>query len=39
MAVIPKQADEFTCTSFFLVRHRSRLASCPGEPEVCADCA
>ena len=39
MAVIPKQADEFTCTSCFLVQHRSRLASRPGEPPVCADCA
>jgi hypothetical protein len=39
MAVIPKQADEFTCTSCFLVQHRSRLASRPGEPLVCADCA
>ena len=38
-AVIPKQADEFTCTSCFLVQHRSRLASRPGEPPVCADCA
>ena len=25
--VIPKQADEFTCSSCFLVHHRSRLAS------------
>src|SRR6201998_4619576 len=25
--VIPKQADEFTCSSCFLVQHRSRLAS------------
>ncbi|MDH6288152.1 hypothetical protein M2275_003058 [Rhodococcus opacus] len=25
--VIPKQADEFTCTSYFLVHHRSRLAN------------
>ena len=39
MPVIPKQADEFTCTSCFLVQHRSRLASRPGEPRVCADCA
>ena len=39
MPVIPKQADEFTCTACFLVQHRSRLASRPGEPSVCADCA
>jgi len=38
MPVIPKQADEFTCTSCFLVQHRSRVASRPGEPAVCADC-
>ena len=25
--VVPKQADEFTCSSCFLVHHRSRLAS------------
>ena len=35
--VIPKQSDEFTCTSCFLVHHRSRLA----EPQqlLCRDCA
>ena len=27
MPVIPKQADEFTCASCFLVQHRSRIAS------------
>jgi hypothetical protein len=35
--VIPKQADEFTCTSCFLVHHRSRLA--PGGQLICRDCA
>ena len=25
--VLPRQADEFTCTSCFLVHHRSQLAS------------
>ena len=39
MPVIPKKADEFTCSSCFLVQHRSRLASRPGEPSVCAGCA
>ena len=39
MVVIPKRADEFTCTSCFLVQHRSRLASRPGQPPVCTDCA
>ena len=37
--VIPKQADEFTCSRCFLVHHRSRLASEEGEVMVCADCA
>ncbi|MGV9861752.1 DUF4193 domain-containing protein [Rhodococcus koreensis] len=35
--VLPKQADEFTCTSCFLVHHRSRLAD-PGQL-ICRDCA
>ncbi len=37
--VIPKQADEFTCTVCFLVQHRSRLARGGAGAEVCADCA
>jgi hypothetical protein len=39
MPVIPKQADEFTCSSCFLVQHRSRLATGPAGPLVCIDCA
>ena len=39
MLVIPKRADEFTCTCCFLVQYRSRLASHPGRPPVCTDCA
>ena len=35
--VIPKQADEFTCTSCFLVHHRSRLADTA--QQLCRDCA
>ncbi|MDF3312832.1 DUF4193 domain-containing protein [Rhodococcus sp. T2V] len=35
--VIPKKADEFTCTSCFLVQHRSRLAD--SEQMICRDCA
>lgn len=35
--VIPKQADEFTCTSCFLVHHRSRLAD--SARLICTDCA
>ena len=35
--VTPRQADEFTCTSCFLVQHESRRAT-PGV-DVCRDCA
>jgi len=37
--VIPKQADEFTCTSCFLVHHRSRLANTANGSMLCTDCA
>ena len=37
--VVPKQADEFTCSSCFLVHHRSRLASDANGQLVCMDCA
>ena len=37
--VLPRQADEFTCSSCFLVHHRSRLASEKGGMLVCTDCA
>jgi Domain of unknown function (DUF4193) len=37
--VIPKQADEFTCSSCFLVHHRSRLYSTVDGLSTCADCA
>ena len=30
MRVVPKQADEFTCSSCFLVHHRNRLAHAEG---------
>ena len=36
--VIPKQANEFTCSSCFLVQHRNRLALQSGDRLVCADC-
>nr|WP_271209714.1 DUF4193 domain-containing protein [Rhodococcus wratislaviensis]GLK34428.1 dUTPase [Rhodococcus wratislaviensis] len=35
--VIPRQTDEFTCTTCFLVHHRSRLAD--SEQRICRDCA
>ncbi|QQZ17243.1 MULTISPECIES: DUF4193 domain-containing protein [Rhodococcus] len=34
--VIPRQMDEFTCTTCFLVHHRSRLAD--SEQRICRDC-
>lgn len=37
--VIPKQANEFTCSSCYLVLHRSRLARQVGARIVCVDCA
>jgi hypothetical protein len=37
--VMPCQADEFTCTSCFLVQHRSRLAQHTRRKSVCQDCA
>jgi hypothetical protein len=39
MVVVPKRADEFTCTCCFLVQHRSRIASPPDRPPLCTDCA
>jgi hypothetical protein len=37
--VLPRQADEFTCSSCFLVHHRSRLASEKNGQLICTDCA
>ncbi|MFP3712588.1 DUF4193 domain-containing protein [Puerhibacterium sp. TATVAM-FAB25] len=37
--VIPPQSDEFTCTSCFLVHHRSQLAEARSGQPVCTDCA
>lgn len=39
ITVIPQQADEFTCSSCFLVQHRSRLRSTGSSLPICADCA
>jgi Domain of unknown function (DUF4193) len=36
--VVPKQADEFTCASCFLVQHRHRLAMQKDGRLTCADC-
>lgn len=37
--VVPKQADEFTCSSCFLVHHRSRYAGERKGLPICRDCA
>ncbi|MGB0100554.1 MAG: DUF4193 domain-containing protein [Nocardioides sp.] len=37
ISVTPKQADEFTCTSCFLVQHESRRTS--AGVDLCRDCA
>ena len=40
MKVVPKQSDEFTCASCFLVFHRHRLArTCSGGAQICIECA
>ncbi len=37
--VLPRQEDEFTCSSCFLVHHRSRLADRRKGQLICRDCA
>ncbi|HTY71317.1 MAG TPA: DUF4193 domain-containing protein [Actinomycetes bacterium] len=37
--VLPRQADEFTCSRCFLVHHRSQLAKQVGGQPVCRECA
>ena len=37
--VVPKQHDEFTCSSCFLVHHQSRLARGRNGESICTDCA
>ncbi|HEX6197398.1 MAG TPA: DUF4193 domain-containing protein [Jiangellaceae bacterium] len=37
--VLPRQADEFTCSSCFLVHHRSQLAREKDGKLICRDCA
>ncbi len=37
--VLPRQADEFTCSSCFLVHHRSQLDHEGKKGPVCTDCA
>lgn len=37
--VLPRQADEFTCASCFLVKGRSQVAEERGGLTYCVDCA
>ncbi|MFE7604893.1 DUF4193 domain-containing protein [Brachybacterium paraconglomeratum] len=37
--VLPRQADEFTCASCFLVNHRSQIDHVEGTLIICKDCA
>jgi len=37
--VVPKQADEFTCSTCFLVHHRHRYAGERAGLPICRDCA
>ena len=37
--VLPRQADEFTCSRCFLVHHRSQLAKEVSGQLVCRECA
>ena len=37
--VLPRQADEFTCSRCFLVHHRSQLAGESGGQPICKECA
>jgi hypothetical protein len=37
--VLPRQQDEFTCTSCFLVVHRSQLRESASGQMICTDCA
>ena len=38
VTVIPQRRDEFTCSSCFLVQHRSRLRRSSSGLPICADC-
>ena len=39
VVVLPPQADEFTCISCFLVKHRSQIDHTEKLGAVCAECA
>lgn len=37
--VLPRQSDEFTCASCFLVKHRSQIDHVEGNLVYCKECA
>ena len=37
--VVPRQSDEFTCSSCFLVHHVSQIADENGGQPICRECA
>jgi Domain of unknown function (DUF4193) len=37
--IIPQRANEFTCSSCFLIHHIGCLATSNGEQLICTDCA
>jgi|ERR1700742_2935410 Domain of unknown function (DUF4193) len=39
VTVIPQRADEFVCSSCYLVQHRSRLHGSGSGALLCTDCA
>ena len=39
VTVLPRQADEFTCGSCFLVKHRSQIDHTEGNLVICKECA
>ena len=39
VVVLPPQADEFTCVSCFLVKHRSQIAEQQKLGAICIECA
>ena len=38
VTVLPRQQDEFTCTTCYLVHHRSRIARTTDKQQICQDC-
>ena len=39
VTVLPRQVDEFTCGSCFLVKHRSQIDHVEGKLIICKECS